>query len=114
MAQGNLKVIPRRKQMRLTKHSLLKHSELLVVQSMTDINADMHQWSAKILIRKLKILVLTQELESLKMKNYPIKYIILPLEIFRGARYIWGVDLADVQLISKYNKGVKFLLVILC
>ena len=23
---------------------------------------------------------------------------------------IWGADLADIQLISKYNKGIKFLL----
>ena len=23
---------------------------------------------------------------------------------------IWGVDLADIQLISKYNKGIKYLL----
>ena len=23
---------------------------------------------------------------------------------------IWGVDLADIQLISKYNKGIRYLL----
>ena len=23
---------------------------------------------------------------------------------------IWGVDLADMQLISKYNKGIRYLL----
>ena len=26
---------------------------------------------------------------------------------------IWGVDLADVQLISKYNKGIKYLLCVI-
>ena len=26
---------------------------------------------------------------------------------------IWGADLADIQLISKYNKGIKFLYVFL-
>ena len=26
---------------------------------------------------------------------------------------IWGVDLADMQLLSKYNKGYKFLLCII-
>ena len=26
---------------------------------------------------------------------------------------IWGVDLADMQLISKYNKGIKFLLCVI-
>ena len=25
----------------------------------------------------------------------------------------WGVDLADVQLISKYNKGIKYLLCVI-
>ena len=24
--------------------------------------------------------------------------------------YIWGVDLADMQSLSKYNKGIKYLL----
>ena len=28
---------------------------------------------------------------------------------FRGS-FIWGVDLADMQLLSKYNKGIKYLL----
>ena len=26
---------------------------------------------------------------------------------------IWGVDLADVQLISKYNKGIRYLLCVI-
>ena len=26
---------------------------------------------------------------------------------------IWGVDLADVQLISKYNKGISYLLCVI-
>ena len=26
---------------------------------------------------------------------------------------IWGVDLADIQLLSKYNKGYKFLLCVI-
>ena len=26
---------------------------------------------------------------------------------------IWGVDLADMQLISKYNKGIKYLLCVI-
>ena len=27
--------------------------------------------------------------------------------------YIWGADLADMQLMSKYNKGVRFLLCVI-
>ena len=26
---------------------------------------------------------------------------------------IWGVDLTDMQLISKYNKGIKYLLCVI-
>ena len=26
---------------------------------------------------------------------------------------IWGVDLADMQLVSKYNKGIRFLLCVI-
>ena len=26
---------------------------------------------------------------------------------------IWGADLADMQLISKYNKGIRFLLCVI-
>ena len=27
--------------------------------------------------------------------------------------YIWGVDLADMQLLSKFNKGFRFLLCVI-
>ena len=27
--------------------------------------------------------------------------------------FIWGVDLADMQLLSKYNKGIRFLLCVI-
>ena len=43
-----------------------------------------------------------QEQESLRIKNSPMDYINLSLENFKGLKYnIWGVDLVDVQLISK-------------
>ena len=40
---------------------------------------------------------INQLLENLKKKC-----------LFRGN--IWGVDLADMQSLSKYNKGIKYLL----
>ena len=34
--------------------------------------------------------------------------------VYFSFRYnIWGVDLADVQLISKYNKGIRYLLCVI-
>ena len=32
-------------------------------------------------------------------------------KVYSSFKYnIWGVDLADMQLISKYNKGIRYLL----
>ena len=31
----------------------------------------------------------------------------------RSKDYIWGADLADMQLISKFNKGFRFLLCVI-
>ena len=35
-------------------------------------------------------------------------------KVYSGFRYnIWGADLADMQLISKFNKGFRFLLCVI-
>lgn len=73
---------------------------------------DWHRWSTNFLIRRLQILVLTQEQEYLRIKNRIMNRINLSLKNFRGASKmhssyrdnIWSTDLVDVQLISKYNK----------
>ena len=42
--------------------------------------------------------------------NYTVPWKFHDTKIqFRGS-FIWGVDLADMQLLSKYNKGIKYLL----
>ena len=77
-----------------------------------DFNVDWHRWSTNFLIRRLEILVLTQEQEYLRIKNRLMNCINLSLKNFRGASKvhssyrdnIWSTDPVDVQLISKYNK----------
>ena len=52
--------------------------------------------------------------ENLELANEPHKPIIRKFEkrkVYSSYRdNIWGVDLADMRLISKYNKGIKYLL----
>ena len=55
-----------------------------------------------------------------KIKNYPNelhKPIIRKLKkrkVYPSFKdNIWGVDLADMQLISKYNKGIRYLLCVI-
>ena len=40
------------------------------------------------------------------MKNYTNQL----LENLKTEKYIWGTDLADMQLIIKFNKGIRFIL----
>ena len=35
------------------------------------------------------------------------------LESLKNEKCIWDVDLADMQLISKYNKGTRYLLCVI-
>ena len=56
-----------------------------------DINADLLQWFNKFFDKKL---------ENLKNRKVHSPFI----------DNIWGVDLTDIQLISKFNKGFRFLL----
>ena len=56
---------------RLTNYHVISHSKLLSIKSMMDIKVDSPQLSTYFLIRKLQILLLTQEQEheSLRIKN---------------------------------------------
>ena len=46
-----------------------------------------------------------------------MNFIHLLLENLKKEKYIkdniWGADLADMQLLSKYNKGIRFLLCVI-
>ena len=79
---------------------------------MIEINIDLFQFFINILIKKTSgngiknfpNKELTEELHKKFVRNLNKRKVHSP---FIGN--IWGADLADMQLISKFNKGFKFL-----
>ena len=70
----------------------------------------------KLLIKKLLVVVL--KMKTFLIKNQLGKYTNQLLENlikekYTHLLYIWGEDLADIQLISKFNEGVRFLLCVI-
>ena len=77
----------------------------------------LHKWCENLLIRRLKILVLIQKEESLRINNWSMKYTSSSPENFDKCKIfyffgdnIWGADLSNVQLISKCKKGATTLM----
>ena len=97
---------------------------------MMDIKVALVQWFLNFLIKKVLVEPLhlhgwrsqLRELDlQLKMRifqnsNYQKNYTNQLLENLKKEVHapfkdnIWGADLADMQLISKFNKGIRFLL----
>ena len=69
------------------------------------------QWPTKFLTKILEIIQLTRKegfaLQFLRINNCPMNCTSQSLEKFRGA------GLADMQSISKHNKGVRFVLCVI-
>ena len=76
MAYGDLKDLPR-------------HSKLLVIQSTIDITMDSYPWSTNTLIKRLVTLVLVEEQESLRIKNWIIKDTEPSQGNLKNAKYIF-------------------------
>ena len=77
------------------------------------IKEDQPQWFIIFFNKKSKGSGITNE-PNYQVANELYKPIIRKFKKRKGYSYfrdnIWGVDLADMQLLSKYNKGVKYLL----
>ena len=55
-----------------------------------------------------------QNLKLAKELRKPIIRNLKKRTVYSGSKdYIWGADLADMQLISKFNKGFRFLLCVI-
>ena len=83
-----------------------------------DISVDLFQWSINVLLKKTSGGTVKDEIMSNKELAVELqKPIIRKFEKrkvhspFRGN--IWGADLADMQLMSKLNKGFLFLLCVI-
>ena len=77
---------------------------------MTGIKEGLLLWFINLLIKSRKVMVLIyhQSLKNNQLKNYKKRTVYLGFK-----DNTWGADLADMQLISKFNKGFRFLLCVI-
>ena len=85
---------------------------------MMDIKEALLLWFINILIKSLKVVLLIMTLN--KMNNQQKNFINLLLIFFKKKKVyssfkdnFWGTDLADMQLISQFNKGTRFSLCVI-
>ena len=96
-------------------YCLIKHLILLKIQNEMDINVNLHQWSINFLIKKTPASGIKNKIISNKELAEELQKPII--RKFKKRKIhstfmdnIWGADLADVQLMSKFYKGFRFLL----
>ena len=95
------------------EHLEIKYN-MIKIQNMMDIKEVLLQWLINFLIRSQQVVLLKMKLSQKKLAEELHKTIIRKFEkrkvhsSFKDN--IWGADLADMQLISKFNKGICFLL----
>ena len=97
----------------------MKHLILLQIQNMRDITEVLLQWLIIFLIKSLLVLwvVLLKVKSNQQLPEELHKPIIRKFKkrcLYSSFKEnIWGADLADIQLISKYNNGIRFLLCVI-
>ena len=97
----------------------MKHLILLEIQNMRDIKEVLLQWFIIFLKKSLLVLwvVLLKVKSSQQLPEELHKPIIRKFKkrwLYSSFKEnIWGADLADIQLISKYNNGIRFLLCVI-
>ena len=79
----------------LIKYYAIKHLILLKIQNMMDLKEVLLQRFITFLLKRLLVVVLKMKICQ---KNINSSFI----------DNIWGADLADMQLISNYSKGIHF------
>ena len=84
---------------------------------MMDIKKDLLLWFINFLIKSpQEVVLLIMRLNKIydQLLYKPIIRKFKKRKVYSGFKdNIWGVDLADMQLISKFNKGFKFLLCVI-
>ena len=91
---------------------------LLKIRDMIDVNADLLQWFINSLIKKSSDRdIKTENVSNKKLAeelHKPITRKFKKRKVHSSfIDNIWGDDLADMQLISKFNKGIGFLLCVI-
>ena len=93
-----------------------KHLILPKIQNMTDIKVKLLQWSLNFLIKKTSgERVKNEDISNKELGRIKKQKLIAKRNNQRKVHSpdidnIWGTDLADMQLLSKFNRGFRFLL----
>ena len=94
----------------------MKHLKLQVIKNKMGIKEDQHQWYISFLIKKSSGSGLANK-ENIQLANELHKPIIKKFnkrKVYSSFKdNIWDVDLADMQLLSKFNKGFRFSLCVI-
>ena len=98
----------------LIKYYLIKHLILLKIQIIRVIKEVLLQWFINFLIKSLYVLllkarlfqtsILAEELHQIINRKFEKRKVYLSF-----IDNIWGADLVDMQLMSKFNNVIRFL-----
>ena len=117
MAYGDFKDLTRRKApdkiLRDKTSNIAKNTKYDEYQrwlNMKNINNDLLHWFINFLIKKILLVTLKMIIFETKIFIKKFKKRKIPSPFTDN---IWGADLADMQLISKFNKGVRFSLYVI-
>ena len=98
----------------------MKHSKLQVIKNVMDIKEDQHQWCIIFFDKKSSDSDVNNEIkQNIQLADELHKSIIRKFKkrkVYSSIRdNIWGADLADMQLLNKFNKdsGSYYVLLIL-
>ena len=83
------------------------------MQNMMDVNVDLLQWFVNFLRKKTSGSVIKDENISKKELAEKLQKRIIRNLLWPFIDNIWGGDLADMQLIHKFNKEFRFLLCVI-
>ena len=98
---------------------MIKHLILQKIQNTTDINTSLFQWFINLLINSQIIasggsVNIVPNKELAKELHKPIIKKFEKRKVHSSSiANTWGTDLAETQLLSKFNKGIRFLLFVI-
>ena len=115
MAYGDFKDLPRK----AASDKVLRDKafNLLKTQNMMNMYIELHQWFIHFLIKSLPTFIKSKIISNQELAEKLHKLIIRKFEnrkVYLSLKdNIWGVDLTNIKLIRKFNKGIRFLLCVI-
>ena len=86
-----------------------------IFRNMMNISVDLFEWLINFSIKKLLVVVLKMKISQTKkyLKNYKKQFSRKIQEKKVHSPFIGNIWCPDMQLISKFNKGIRFLLCVI-